>query len=607
MVQGGNHPRGVTSNQVPAINADFTTSMKAAVTIFYNANTNCMTPSSGFRETRLCTEQFAGAYLASVSGAWEAVGVSAEPLVVVELTDGVALPAQSALVGKVLYYSLAGAQAGETVTCSISGSNGDADLYVKIGDVAIPDPYSSANSCKSITEGSNDSCTSARIDTSNARVYAAVQASSAFTDVSIMCKRNPTIAFALRNGAPLPGQAAATGQLQYFKLENIKSGETVGVKISTDVDSDADLYVRFGSFPDPSSYDYDCASLSYTSYESCVLTAASDTTLYIVIHAYRGYSALTVNGRHWPSTIQLSSGDGSNGHSSSTPSLLQDYKLSNVQAGEKVTCELNGADGDADLFVRFGGLPETLSTSTLNACSSTTSGSSVESCTTAVLGSTQDVYATAFTVSPFSSLTVVCTRIAPSPTFSPTSQPSALPTSSPTSAPSLPTTQKPTKPPTKAPTKVPTKAPTKKPTKPPTKVPTKAPTRAPTKKPTKAPTKKPTRFPTRAPTKRPTKAPTKQPTKKPTKAPTKTPTKTPTKNPTVKPIAPRRTPTKKPVAPTKAPVNPTKRPTRAPAKPTKSPTKAPASSSCRALLRSCGKSSQCCSGLCWQGKCKAAA
>jgi Thermolysin metallopeptidase, alpha-helical domain len=558
MVQGGEHPRGATSNQVPAINSDFTTSMKAAVTIFYNANTNCLTPSSGFREARLCTEQFAGAYLSSVTEAWDAVGVSAEPLVVVELTDGVPLTGQSASLGKSLHYSLAGAQVGETVTCTLSGSNGNADLYVKIGDVAVPDAYSSANSCKSATSGSNDSCTSAIIDVADAKVYAAVRASSAFTDVSIVCKINPFDPVALHNGAPLPDQAATAGQYQYFKLENVKAGETVGVKISSDVDSDADLYVRFGSLPDPrDSSAYDCASLSYTSYESCVLTAESDNTLYIVIHAYRAYSELTVNGRHWPSSVLLASGVESAGYSSNAPGLLQDFKLSNILAGEKVTCELIGSDGDADLFVRFAGYPETSSTSTLNACSSTNSGTSVEACTTPVSGTAQDVYASTYAVTPFSSLTVVCTRIAPPPTNAPTEQPTMPPL----------------------------------PTPPPTKLPTKTPTRSPTKTPTKAPTQKPTRVPTKIPTKRPTKMPTKRPTKMPSKAPTKKPTRAPTKNPTVKPIAPTRAPTKKPVSPTKAPA--------------RTPTKAPSTASCRQLRISCTSSSQCCSKFCWRGKCKA--
>ena len=74
VVQGGTHPRGATSNTVPAIG--FT---KAAA-IFYDANANCMTPSSNFQAARNCTAAAATSLYgateeAAIQAAWDAVGV----------------------------------------------------------------------------------------------------------------------------------------------------------------------------------------------------------------------------------------------------------------------------------------------------------------------------------------------------------------------------------------------------------------------------------------------------------------------------------------------------------------------------------------------------
>ena len=80
LVEGGTHPRGKTSNNVPALNGNFDTSLGMALDIFYDANANCMTPSSNFEAARNCTaagaQSIYGATAeAAVQEAWDAVGV----------------------------------------------------------------------------------------------------------------------------------------------------------------------------------------------------------------------------------------------------------------------------------------------------------------------------------------------------------------------------------------------------------------------------------------------------------------------------------------------------------------------------------------------------
>ena len=147
MTQGGTHPRKKTNITVPAIDADFDTSMLAAAKIFYDANTNCLTESSSFYSARLCTLMFAGDYNQSVSAAWDAVGVV--KINFRKLQNNLNVTRQSSAAKAVRYYSLSGVKAGETVTCMTYGDNGDADMFVRVGTVADPAFASTANDCAS--------------------------------------------------------------------------------------------------------------------------------------------------------------------------------------------------------------------------------------------------------------------------------------------------------------------------------------------------------------------------------------------------------------------------------------------------------------------------
>jgi Zn-dependent metalloprotease len=74
-VQGGSHPRALTTGHVPPIDSDFDTSIRIAARIFYMANTACLTPQSQFADARSCTLLHAGPYSDNIAKAWDAVGV----------------------------------------------------------------------------------------------------------------------------------------------------------------------------------------------------------------------------------------------------------------------------------------------------------------------------------------------------------------------------------------------------------------------------------------------------------------------------------------------------------------------------------------------------
>lgn len=78
-VTGGSHPRKLSTVVVPALHKDFDTSLRAAASIWYYANTACLTRNSQFLHARQCTLMFAGNRTRSIAAAWDAVGVVEPP------------------------------------------------------------------------------------------------------------------------------------------------------------------------------------------------------------------------------------------------------------------------------------------------------------------------------------------------------------------------------------------------------------------------------------------------------------------------------------------------------------------------------------------------
>ena len=191
MVQGGQHPRGKTTIQVPAIDSNFDDSMDIASEIFYNANTQCLTPSSNFEAIRFCTAEVVSEsiYRDSINAAWEAVGVSGGGNSnAIVLTSGVPLDNQEGQTGDVQQYVLEDVSAGATITCSLVGSNGDADLYLRFGGETGPE---ADYDCASFSPTSIEECTVGPA-ASTTDLYAAIHAFSEYSGLQITCSTDGT-------------------------------------------------------------------------------------------------------------------------------------------------------------------------------------------------------------------------------------------------------------------------------------------------------------------------------------------------------------------------------------------------------------------------------
>jgi vibriolysin len=145
--EGGTHPRGKTTNVVAGIG------IENAADVWYLALTSYMTTGTSFAGARAATEAAAGdlnaAWVASVSDAWDAVGVAAPPSYQVTHTEAVNIP--EGLTEQYGPFSGAGLEA---LRISVTGDTGDADLYVRKG----APPNTSTYDCRSASASSNEVC-----------------------------------------------------------------------------------------------------------------------------------------------------------------------------------------------------------------------------------------------------------------------------------------------------------------------------------------------------------------------------------------------------------------------------------------------------------------
>ena len=157
LVTGGTHPRGRTTVVVPALG------MQKAEAIFYQALAHYLTSTSNFAAARSATAQAAvqlygngSAEAAAVHLAWDAVGVPGSPTPSPEaepLTNGVPVGIADSTAGE-RRFELEVPAGAATLTFSISGGSGDADLYVKRGTP----PTRSSFDCRSYRANNAEAC-----------------------------------------------------------------------------------------------------------------------------------------------------------------------------------------------------------------------------------------------------------------------------------------------------------------------------------------------------------------------------------------------------------------------------------------------------------------
>jgi hypothetical protein len=395
MVQGGTHPRGKSSVVVPAIDPDFDVSLLKAVKIFYMAQTSCFTPMTSYFDARQCTLLLAGDSAASVAAAWDAVGVN-----IVRVMDiNVPVTGLSAPTNGAVTYQVTGISPGTYVTCTLSGNNGDADLYMDMNGNA----FYYSNVCDSTGPDSHEICDvgpSFYLST----VSATIKASTAYTDLTLACRQSPLTT--LTDGVPVTNQNAPQLDVLSYVLPEVEPLTTVTCTVKAGTGTAPDVYgalLMSGQrlLVDPCSV----FSANYVQGTAvCTLTTkAVKADMYLSLYSSTtaGFSGMTVT----CSLKSLQAQTVSNWALSSNVipvvetygnvyNAVVDFRLDgNVKVGESVTCLLGVPAGLLRLInVYYGdlsGSPEALT----DGCSSGGSGPATNVCTANIAVASTGVYA----------------------------------------------------------------------------------------------------------------------------------------------------------------------------------------------------------------------
>jgi vibriolysin len=279
--KGGTHPRGKTSNGVPAIGVE------KAGRIFYKANADLFTSSTTFEQAKTYTVQAAealygvgSAEASAVTEAWKAVGVPPPPPVVDPLSSGVAVSI-SGSTGNKKYYSLEVPAGKTSLTFDMSGGTGDADLYVKFGAL----PTTSTFDCRPYANGTTESCPFT--NPAAGTWYVMVNAYSSYSGTSLKGTYGGSSG---GTGTPVSttvNGSVSSGQNVTYPAYSVVAGTRFKVVMTGS--GDPDLYVRFGAAPTTTSYN--CRPYTSGAAETCDLTVpAGQTSAYVMV---RGYSAAT--------------------------------------------------------------------------------------------------------------------------------------------------------------------------------------------------------------------------------------------------------------------------------------------------------------------------
>jgi bacillolysin len=182
MVEGGTHPKsGIV---VTPLNAtDFDASIAQAATIYFKANTLCLTEASDFLAMRACALLFSNdAQKPTVEAAWDAVGVKAFQQLTAGALVSLSLPYNNDVQIFQLNRELA---EGDSVTCWLNSSTGDPNLSVRLGSSPALYPNEYNNDCYSDSRQREEWCMVTAWY--NTQVFVAVESRKAATNINLLC------------------------------------------------------------------------------------------------------------------------------------------------------------------------------------------------------------------------------------------------------------------------------------------------------------------------------------------------------------------------------------------------------------------------------------
>ena len=206
------------------------------------------------------------------------------------LSNGVPVTNLSGATGSQKNFTIAVPSGQSSLTVTISGGTGDADLYVKAGSA----PTLTSYDCRPYINGNSETCTFT--NPAAGTWYIMLNGYATYSGVTLTAKYGVDSTTSLSNNVPVGNISGATGSQQYWKI-TVPAGQTRLVVAISGGTGDADLYVRKGSQPTTSTYD--CRPYLYGNNETCTFSNPTATDYYIMLRGYQTFSGVSLVG-HYP-------------------------------------------------------------------------------------------------------------------------------------------------------------------------------------------------------------------------------------------------------------------------------------------------------------------
>ena len=203
------------------------------------------------------------------------------------LTNGVPVTNLAGAVNSEVFYKIDVPAGQQTLTIQTAGGTGDVDLYVRKDAL----PTTTEWDYRPYKIGNNETVT---INNPAAGTYfIMLRAYVAYTGVTLQATYVPVAdpVTELTNSVPVPGLSGAAGSEQFFKIEVPAAQDFLNIEISGGT-GDCDLYVRKGSKPTASSWDY--RPFLKGNNELVEIISPAPATWYIMLRGSQAYAGVTL-------------------------------------------------------------------------------------------------------------------------------------------------------------------------------------------------------------------------------------------------------------------------------------------------------------------------
>jgi hypothetical protein len=204
---------------------------------------------------------------------------------IVALDNGVPVSGLSAATGEELYFSIDVPAGQSKLEINISGGSGDCDLYVKRGKLPTISDYD----YRPFLFG-NDETVSVN-DPDSGTWYIMLRSYDSFSGVTLLASYGGGVGTLLSNGVPVTGISGAQGSEKVYRIE-VPAGQTNLEIMTSGGTPDVDLYVKYGSRPTISDYDY--RPFLAGNDETVNVNGPTPGTWYIMLQGYSAYSGVTL-------------------------------------------------------------------------------------------------------------------------------------------------------------------------------------------------------------------------------------------------------------------------------------------------------------------------